>query len=57
MRAPNNVPAERMEVIRDYFQSGRVKAFDGGPSRKNVHITNPEDMQTRMFEIFNVVLV
>ena len=25
--APKNVPAERIDVMRDFFQSGRVKAF------------------------------
>jgi hypothetical protein len=26
-KAPKKVPAERMEVMRDFFQSGRVKAL------------------------------
>ena len=27
MRAPKNVPAERMEVMRDFFHEGRVKSL------------------------------
>lgn len=27
MRAPKKVPADRMDVIRDFFQAGREKAF------------------------------
>jgi hypothetical protein len=57
MRAPNNVPAERMEVIRDYFQSGRVKAFDGwAVSKKRTHYKSGRHVNQNV-EIFNVVLV
>lgn len=27
IRAPKKVPAERMDVIKDFFQAGKVKAF------------------------------